>query len=458
MSLQPVIRSLDAAIDDANRADRTITARVNTDALDRYNSIIDPRGAKLDNYRRSGILLWEHGRDGRRGTDPLGRALWIKPNSPTNPTAILAKFRFLEDPFADERYRWYVDGILDSFSVRALPLSYRQPTRSEIAARPELDNDRPNETGQFVGPLIYDSWELGEVSATAVAGNPECIAIERALSLVGLADAGKLWLPDDARPAIEARARSVAVAVPRATTDSEGGLAGGGATVGPDDAPAAEGERFLPADPGAVSASAPGEARAADAGGDGESHAITREPDGWYAHCDRCLGGPYPTAERAAAHSCGEILRDDMGEMADDGGGMAMDMGMGDMPATGAARSSEGEHRPGPHKPTHGVKKRGKKWVVVANSGRLMGEYASKEEAENRVREIEYFKHEGRSAPDAGPAAADDLAAQLERLRSGAVPTLSDVMRLEMLRFRNWGADRDDAIRAERDLRDRGIV
>lgn len=37
--------------------------------------------------------------------------------------------------------------------------------------------------------------------------------------------------------------------------------------------------------------------------------------------------------------------------------------------------------------------KRGDKYRVVSEKGKNLGEYASKEEAEKRLREVEYFKH-----------------------------------------------------------------
>ncbi|MBI2674176.1 MAG: hypothetical protein HYX22_00335 [Candidatus Yanofskybacteria bacterium] len=39
------------------------------------------------------------------------------------------------------------------------------------------------------------------------------------------------------------------------------------------------------------------------------------------------------------------------------------------------------------------IKKIGSKYVVVAESGRKMGAYGTKKEAEKRLRQIEFFKH-----------------------------------------------------------------
>jgi hypothetical protein len=39
------------------------------------------------------------------------------------------------------------------------------------------------------------------------------------------------------------------------------------------------------------------------------------------------------------------------------------------------------------------IRKRGDKYVVLAESGRHMGTYATRAEAEKRLRQIEFFKH-----------------------------------------------------------------
>ncbi len=39
------------------------------------------------------------------------------------------------------------------------------------------------------------------------------------------------------------------------------------------------------------------------------------------------------------------------------------------------------------------IKKQDSKYVVVAESGRKMGTYSTKKEAEKRLRQIEFFKH-----------------------------------------------------------------
>jgi hypothetical protein len=202
-----VLRAFDAQIDSVEKADRSLVARINTLGLDRFNSVIDPKGGKLEAYRKNPVVLWEHGKDPRRFTDPIGRNLWIRSNGGQAPTELLAKTRFLEDDFSQQRWEWYRDGVLNAFSIHVLPQEFGPPTKDEVRARPELDNDRPNETrGQFDGPIIYRQWELAEYSGTACPGNADTLVADRAAKMLDLVARSLLWLPDDVRSVVEAKA------------------------------------------------------------------------------------------------------------------------------------------------------------------------------------------------------------------------------------------------------------
>jgi hypothetical protein len=200
-----IIRAYDAQVDSVDKADRSMVARINSSALDRLNSVIDPRGGMLENYRKNPIVLWEHGKDPRRFTDPIGRNMWIKHNGGRRPAELLARTKFLDDDFSQQRFEWYRDGTLNAFSVRILPLESGPPTREEIAERPELNNGLPNETrGIFDGPLMYRKWELAEYSCTSIPGNADCLVSERAAKMLDLVARNLLWVPDEVMPLIEA--------------------------------------------------------------------------------------------------------------------------------------------------------------------------------------------------------------------------------------------------------------
>jgi hypothetical protein len=331
-----LVRSFDAKIDDVNQEDRTIVARVSTSGIDRYNSIIVTKGIRLDSFRRSPIVLHEHGKDPRVNGDPIGTCLWIRTNGGPEPTELIAKIRFVDTEFAIQRYQWYRDHIMNGFSIRCLPDMERcsPATREEIKANPALGRGRYIEWGGGEGVFLYRSGELLECSTTSIPGNSNCVSVpefaERAATIIDLFDAGKLWLPDEAASVYRS------ALLTRTTTESMGGLAGGGATV-----PPASGKKVKPCDD---------------------------EP------CDE----------------------DD--SKCDDDDEKKRSAPDADKPA-----ECEGKEDVDRAKPTHGVKEIDGKFHVVANDGKPMGTYDSREEADKRVQEIEYFKHEGRSAPEPEP-------------------------------------------------------
>ena len=69
-------RAYTAETNDVDRDARTVVATINTDAVDRYMTVVDPSGAQLENYRKNPVVLFNHG----DGSTPIGKNLWIKAN------------------------------------------------------------------------------------------------------------------------------------------------------------------------------------------------------------------------------------------------------------------------------------------------------------------------------------------------------------------------------------------
>jgi hypothetical protein len=181
-----LVRSYEALIDDVQPGERTVVARINTRAVDRYKSVIEPTGVKLDAYRKNPIVLWEHGDDPVRGRVPIGKNLWIKARRQEGD--ILAKTKFADDEFSRGLFQLYQDGTLRGFSLNGgseATAVKSAPTAAEIRARPELADCA----------RIYRSCDMCEYSAVAVPGNPEALA---------LAVSRGLWVPDVVRSALPA--------------------------------------------------------------------------------------------------------------------------------------------------------------------------------------------------------------------------------------------------------------
>jgi hypothetical protein len=187
-----VIRAYEALIDSVSNDDMSIVARINTASVDRYQTVIDPRGGRFDNFRKLGAPnLWEHGKDPRRHTDPIANSQWIRTDGGQVPKQILAKPVFLGDDFSRQRWEWYRDGIIKGWSVNILPDgNISPPSKEELRSRPDWE----------AAQLVYRSWDLAEFSGTVIPGNAECLTADRTAKIAELVQRGLVWLPDEAKP------------------------------------------------------------------------------------------------------------------------------------------------------------------------------------------------------------------------------------------------------------------
>lgn len=208
--MTPVLRAFNATIDDVNKKDRTIVAKIGTGDLDRYATVIDPKGIDLRAYTANPVVLWEHGKD-VRGSLPVGRNLWIRVDRSGN-GRLIAKTQFRDDEFSRNLHECYEGGWLRGWSVSILPNEYGAPTPEQIRARPELKNCE----------IYYNRSELCEYSATAVPGNASALSDDELRSLSNVISRG-IPVPADVQEAID-------------RMSSVGGMAGGGALIKPETA------------------------------------------------------------------------------------------------------------------------------------------------------------------------------------------------------------------------------
>lgn len=167
----PNLRGFRAEIDDVDEGDRTVTAIINTNGVDRYRTVIDPRGGSFENFRKNPVVLFNHD----AGCAPIGRNLWIKKRSAKGD--IIAKTRFGTDDFSDEIFQKYRDEEMRAWSIRFEPdwKHAGPPTDEEIKARRDLKECY----------CVYRKWELLEYSAVTIGGNADTLTIpnERGLQL-----------------------------------------------------------------------------------------------------------------------------------------------------------------------------------------------------------------------------------------------------------------------------------
>lgn len=144
-----------AKVEDSADEDRTITGMITTGAKDRDFEQMNPKGAVLTDYNKNRVVLWAHD----YSSMPIGKNLWIKRKG----DGLVAKTQFASNktnPFAEQVYNGFKEGILRAFSIGFVPLKVTEhETKSDTDLR-----------------RTYDKYLLLEYSVVPVPSNPEALA------------------------------------------------------------------------------------------------------------------------------------------------------------------------------------------------------------------------------------------------------------------------------------------
>lgn len=143
--------------------ERAIISYITTNAVDRDNEIVDPKGAILKDYKKHPIVLFGH--DYREL--PIGRNEWIK----TDEKGLIAKTIYAEHAKAEEIYQYRKAGFPLAESIGFIPLKVQ-----------ELTEEESKEHGG--AKRIYKKWILLEYSDVAVPSNQEAMQIAIAKGLL----------------------------------------------------------------------------------------------------------------------------------------------------------------------------------------------------------------------------------------------------------------------------------
>ncbi len=143
---------------EVNEEERTVTAIISTDTIDRDHEVLKPSGVILDNFIKNPVVPWSH----NAGEPPIGKAIWIKKGN----KRITAKVKFAMTDRATEVWELFKGGFLKAFSVGFRPLKGHVPTPDDIKKNPDLAEAH----------FIFDEWELLEFSPVTVPANAEALA------------------------------------------------------------------------------------------------------------------------------------------------------------------------------------------------------------------------------------------------------------------------------------------
>jgi len=145
-------------VKDIDSEERSVTAVISTDVVDRDNEVLVPKGADIESFTKNPVIPWSH----NTLEPPIGKALWIKKNR----NRLTAKVKFAATQKAEEVWQLFKQGFLKAFSVGFIPKEGHEPTPDEVRKKPEWANAR----------FIFDKWELLEFSPVTVPANPEALA------------------------------------------------------------------------------------------------------------------------------------------------------------------------------------------------------------------------------------------------------------------------------------------
>jgi len=135
---------------------RELTVVVSTDSVDRYGDVLNPKGAKLKNYRRNPTVLYGHN---SHSALPIGRSQ----KTITQDGAVVARPRFhKETELAREVWALVKIGVLNAWSVGFIPLKW------------EWIKDKD---GRNTGGWNIEEWEMLEFSSVPVPANQDALTL-----------------------------------------------------------------------------------------------------------------------------------------------------------------------------------------------------------------------------------------------------------------------------------------
>lgn len=134
-----------------------IRFRLTERIVDRDSEVIEPKGIKLNNYKKNPVMIWAHDLSGK---PPVAKML--SDGIEQKEQFLDADFKFdLEDPFAAMIHNKYQKGFLNAGSIRFIPIAWdREPVL-------------PNQKGYTITKS-----ELLEFSAVPVPANPGALKKE----------------------------------------------------------------------------------------------------------------------------------------------------------------------------------------------------------------------------------------------------------------------------------------
>ncbi len=170
----------------AVEGERALNVTITTNTVDRSGDIVEPKGAKLVNFRKNPVVLMAHDYQGL----PIGKAS----NLEKTENGINAKVTFPEEgvyPLADTVYNMYKQKYMRAWSIGFIP----------IKSEDIVDDDEKDKKGGCSGyrGRRFKTWELLEFSACAVPNNPDVSTnmVKKGIDIKPLKEAGFITIVEN---------------------------------------------------------------------------------------------------------------------------------------------------------------------------------------------------------------------------------------------------------------------
>jgi hypothetical protein len=163
--------SAEAGTQNASACGATLDFIASTATLDRYHEVIEPKGWRLESYRRNPVFQNAHNYGDILFT--LGKALVTEVRTVGGSPALFQRIEFATEvnPVARIAYGLYRGGFLNAVSVGFIPLRWEDGGAERGAA---LAGGHQRGTSPR---RRYLEQELLEVSAVAIPANPDALAL-----------------------------------------------------------------------------------------------------------------------------------------------------------------------------------------------------------------------------------------------------------------------------------------
>jgi len=159
-----------------------ITHVINTKALDRYMTVVLPKGADVKHFTNNPVVLWSHNMDKSTIQVPIGRCVDLQVGE--DELSVTTEFN-QNDALSVKVFNAYRDGFLNAWSIGFMPKTFEEITPvnfEELKKKYNLNaliiTQKQFEDNAFWGIWVIAEWELLEYSAVPVPGNPEALSAE----------------------------------------------------------------------------------------------------------------------------------------------------------------------------------------------------------------------------------------------------------------------------------------